>query len=122
MVLATVLVLLVLSGCKRDKEDLDFELVTKSRSTIALKSLEGQALSDCAVFLNGINGFWHKPGNINFGKGEQRVLVLSNFFSPVKRQFDPKINRIEEISINCSKPRGKAILFNSRTGFGNFLG
>ncbi|WP_020593948.1 hypothetical protein [Kiloniella laminariae] len=114
--------MLLISGCKPDKQDLDFELVTKGRSTIALKSLEGHALNDCAVFLNGINGFWHKPGNINFRKGEQRILVLSNFFSPVKRQFDPKVNRIEEISINCSKPRGRAILFNSRNGFGDFLG
>ncbi|WP_421780624.1 hypothetical protein [Kiloniella litopenaei] len=92
-----------------------------SKTNIGVKNLDTRKLEGCVVLLNGANGFWHEPERSEFNKGESRTFSLSRFYSVGKRQFDYRVDSISRVSVNCKKPLGSALLFESNQNFNGFL-
>ncbi len=92
-----------------------------SKTSVGVKNLDTRKLEGCVVLLNGASGFWHEPERSEFKKGESRTFSLARFYSVSKRQFNYKTDTISRISVNCKKPQGSAVVFETNQGFDGFL-
>jgi len=118
---ATLLVSVFLWGCKESSNAFDMKLTGLSKTSVGVKNLDSRKLEGCVVLLNGASGFWHEPERSEFNMGESRIFSLARFYSVSKRQFDYKVDSIFRISVDCKKPQGTALVFETNQSSLGFL-
>lgn len=118
---ATLFVSLLLWGCEENGDAFDMKMTSLSKTSVGVKNLDTRKLEGCVVLLNGASGFWHEPERSEFNKGESRIFSLARFYSVSKRQFDYKVDSISRISVDCKKPQGTALVFETNQGSLGFL-
>ncbi|MFD2205210.1 hypothetical protein [Kiloniella antarctica] len=111
----------LLSGCQGGDGDFDFKLTALSKSSVAIKSEDSRDIEGCIIMINGAQGFWHEPEQSTFLAGQSRVFSMQRFYDTGKRRYNPKVDRIEKISVNCARPKGRKLVFNANDTFSTFL-
>ncbi|WP_085908413.1 hypothetical protein [Kiloniella majae] len=112
---------LILWGCEENGDAFDMKMTSLSKTSVGVKNIDTRKLEGCVVLLNGAGGFWHEPERSEFNKGESRIFSLARFYSVSKRQFDYKVDSISRISVDCKKPQGTALVFETNQGSLGFL-
>lgn len=114
-------VLFILIGCQGGEGDFDFKLTSLSKSSVGIKSEDRRDIDGCIILINGAQGFWHEPEQSTFLSGQSRVFSMVRFYDTGQRRYNPKVDRIEKISVNCSQPKGSKVVFNSDDVLNSFL-
>ncbi|WP_020593947.1 hypothetical protein [Kiloniella laminariae] len=111
----------ILAGCDGSQGDYDFTLVSLGKSNVTIKSEDKRTIDGCMILVNGAGGFSYSPEQGTFKPGETKVFSFSSFYSTTRRQFDRRVDRVEEIAVSCRSPNGSVIVFKANDGLGGFL-
>ncbi|WP_419902001.1 hypothetical protein [Kiloniella sp.] len=112
---------LFLVGCQGSEGDFDFKLTSLNKSSVGIKSEDRRDIDGCIILINGAKGFWHEPEKSTFLSGQSRVFSMTRFYDTGQRRYNPKVDRIEKISVNCAQPKGSKIVYNADDVFNSFL-
>ncbi|MCZ4282531.1 hypothetical protein O4H49_17215 [Kiloniella laminariae] len=113
--------LFLVTGCDGSQGDYDFVLASLGQGSVTIKSEDSRTIDGCMILVNGAGGFSYAPEQGTFKPGETKVFPFSSFYNTTRRQFDRKVDRVEQISVSCRNPGGSVTIFKANDGLGGFL-
>ena len=112
--------LLIMSGCEEGDKNADFKMISMSKSNIGIKNTGPRDIQGCNILVNGASGFIHDPGRSAFLSGQSRMFSMTRFYSRGHRKFDPRVDRVERVTVSCSLPKVSALVFDNSGVLTNF--